>query len=285
MAKKFYYDTFDSITHMLATLEKRSENRVFKGSRELSSQSQSKSRDKFYGTATFAEAEELIRYGWDEPVKELKSELSKLQAKSNVTTQKARPRNSVVGYAPCVPAAIMGLPESMIATERVPSKVKAVSIIYGNTDAAGASRAEYLKAGAVMLKLVNDLELKGYRVRLICEFKAAIEGEEVSGARVVIKDWKQPLDLRKIAFPIAHPSMQRRFGFRHLETVPGINVSGWRYSYGGNLARTWDYDRQAKEYKSAGLLTDGDYFATKQLVEECDYDTEALMKRMGMALN
>lgn len=282
MAHKYFYETFDSITQMLATLEKRPANAAFARKSELSSNETGNL--KFYGTKSWEDAEELIRYGWDEPVKELKSELSKLQARSNVTTQKARPRNSVVGYAPCVPAAIMGLPESMIATERVPSKVKAVSIIYANTDAGGARRSEYIKAGAAMLKLVNELELKGYRVRLVCEFKAAIEGREVHVCRVVIKDWKQPLDLKKIAFPIANPSMQRRFGFRHLETVPGLTSSSWTGGYGGNLARTWEYDRQVREYKANGLLKEGDYFASKQIIEDCDYDTERLMKRIGMAL-
>lgn len=282
MAHKFFYESFDSITQMLATLDKRSVNSVFASKSNLTSQATNDI--SFHGTKNYAEAVELIRYGWEEPVKELKGELSKLQAKSNVTTQKARPRNSVVGYAPCVPAAIMGLPESMIATERVPSKVKAVSIIYANTDAGSANRSEYLKAGAAVLKLINDLELKGYRVRLVCEFKAAIEGSEVHVARVVIKDWKQPLDLKKIAFPIAHSSMQRRIGFRHLETIPGIQNSSWKYSYGGNLARTWGYDKQVTEYKANGLLNENEYFITKQLVGDCKHDTEKLMKRIGMAL-
>ena len=280
MAYKYISESFNSIDAMLRTIEKRPVNKVFKY-HECSSENEGSS---FSGTSSYKEAVELMKGGWSEPTKDLKAEASALKVKANATTQKARPRNAVVGYAPCVPAAIMGLPESMIATERVPTKIKAVTIVYASCDNAGTTTKQFLKAGAVILKIVNDLELKGYRVRLICEFYAAQKNNERLVGRVTVKDWRQPLDLKKIAFPIAHSSMLRRVGFKWIETQPEISQP-WYSGYGRAIASEEDsYEDVVKAYKENGLLCDNEYYTSLQMVAACEHDSAAVMKRAGMSL-
>lgn len=276
---KYIHETYDSISQLIQTVNSRPVNSVFKHS---SRSSRTNGRD-FTGTSSYGEAEGLLKDGWDGPVKDLKAEISKLYAKANVVTTKARPRNSVVGYAPCVPAAILGLPESMIATEKVPSKVKAVTIVYANSAVGSVGASKFTKAGAVVLKLVNDLELKGYRVRLLCEFWSSECGDENAVGRVSIKDWRQPLDLKKIAFPIAHPSMMRRIGFSYVETHPGLRAS-WSGGYGYTTGNKKSYEQMVSEFKKNGLLTENEYYITMQLVEKCNYDSERVMKKAGITL-
>jgi hypothetical protein len=266
---------------MLQVISNRPINGVFKG-REESSKTGSLS---FTKTKSYDEAVDLVRNGWDEPVKDIKAAQKALSVKSNVTTQKARPRNSVVGYAPCVPAAILGLPESMVATERVPSKVKAVTIVYANAGNCGVKADRFVKSGAAILNLVNELELKGYRVRLICEAICAEEGDETIVVRATVKDWRQPLDLKKIAFPIAHPSMLRRIAFRWVETTPEIRHRGWPSGYGYPVSNKKSHTQISEMYRKNGLLGDNEYYINLQLAEEKGYDTEEIAKAAGMTFN
>lgn len=277
---KYIHETFDGLDKLLQAIDSRPVNSVFKN-KELSSHTGSKN---FTGTSSYEEAADLVRNGWDEPVKDIKAAQKALQVKSNVVTQKARPRNCVVGYAPCVPAAILGLPESMIATERVPSKVKAVTIVYANSGNCGVKSEKFVKAGAAVLKLVNDLELKGYRVRLIVELFSAIQGDETIVCRATVKDWRQPLDLKKIAFPIAHASMLRRIGFKWLETVNGIKNYGWPSGYGYPLSNDKTCKQINELYIREKLLSENEYYINMKQVEADGYDTEKLMKSVGMTL-
>ena len=171
----------------------------------------------------------------------------------------------------------------MIATERTPQKIKAVSIIYCSDASGSTPTKEFLKCGAVVLNIINELELKGYRVRLVNEFTGAKRGDEALISRVVLKDWRQPLDLKKITFPLAHSAMCRRFSFRYTETQPELRNSGWRPGYGTSLGMK-GYDKVVNTYKKEGLLTDNEYYLNLQMVKENDYDMQKVMEQAGMKL-
>lgn len=280
---KYFSKTYESVDKMLHEFKTLPANAAFAGA-DLSSMEEGGA--SWRGTKTYDEAVELIRYGWEEPLNELKEAIKTVGIKTNVTMEKIRPRNSVVGYAPHVPNAIRGIPESMISTERTPQKVKAVTIIYSSDANAGLSQADFLKAGAVILKIINDLELKGYRVRLVHEFCAAKKNQECIVGRVTLKDWRQPLDLKKLTFPLANAAMIRRFGFRFTEVIPGIKDRGWVGTYGGALNSLNDYEETCKQLRGAGLLKDADneYFISIKLIRKCNHDSAKVMSKAGMTM-
>lgn len=273
---KVLYEEFANLRSLETALNSRTENSVFKGGR-----CSSKSNDKgFTRTSSWEEAIDLFHTGWDEPLEEIKRGIAK-NFKANVSTNKTRPCNDVVGYAPCVPNAIMGLPHSMISTQRTPSKVKAVTITYSMSVTCGYSEEQILKSGIVVLNIINDLELQGYRVKLNLEFMATKEGNDLSIVRVCVKDWRQPLDIKKLTFPIAHPSMFRRLGFRWLETVPNLKNTGYRGGYGSSNFKS-DYENACRIYKENNLLKENEFFITSYLCIEKDYDKEEIIKETGM---
>lgn len=277
---KFVFESFDSISQLLNVLETRKGNSIFGSYRE----SNTVNRKDFYGTDSYNEAVTLARTGWAEPLDRLKEVAKASGIKTNVTSDKNRPATGIVGYAPCVPNAIRGLPNSMIMTERVPSKVKAVTIVYSPCDTSNAKTESYIKAGVAILGMVQQLELSGYRVRLQAEFKSSICDGEYTVARVTLKDWRQPIDLKKLTFPMANSGMQRRLGFRWLETVPTLTVRGYRSSYGSTIAKRMDYEPQLALYEENGLLKGNEYFITKQLCEMENYDIDRIMARAKMKL-
>ena len=269
------YERFDNINQMLTAINGRPANEVWKG-HSLSSETGS---EGFTRTKSYKEAMQFIESGWSEPLEKIKRGVEN-GFKSNGTRNKAVPRTGVVGYAPCVPNAILGLPNSMIMTEKTTSKVKAVTILYGMSVTANINQEDIYKAGIVLLNIINDLELAGYRVKLDVEYFSSREGNDVYGSCVTVKDWRQPLDLKKLAFPISHPSMFRRLGFRWLETNPNVKNRSIRSGYGRNVAE--GYENMTKFYKDYGLLKQNEYYIDVYFCRNKKFDKDEIVKACGL---
>lgn len=276
-----HIERFENIAQMLHAIESRKENSVFSGAILTSKQHDS----SFTRTKSYEEALDLVSKGWEEPLEEIKKGVSN-NFRSNTTLNKSRPQTGIVGYAPCVPNAILGLPNSMIMTEKTPSKVKAVTILFSMSVTAGVSQSDILKAGIVVLNIINDLELAGYRVRLDVEFYGAgntssSTPNRICSARVNVKDWRQPLDLKKLAFPISHPSMFRRFGFRWVETYPKLTDGSYRSGYGSSHFKN-KYDNAKKIFEENGLLDKNEYLITTYLCINKDFNKKEISKACGL---
>ena len=275
MKRNAQIERFENLTQMIRTIESRSNNPIFEGKNE----SKDPTYD-FYRTRSYDEALNLLQNGWDEPLAEIKKGVA-AGFKANGTSTKTRPQTGIVGYAPCVPNALLGLPNSMISTERVQTKVKAVSLLFSMSVTGGVSQEKILKAGIVILNIINDLELAGYRVKLDVEFFGAAQDNDVCSARVTVKEWRQPLDLKKLCFPISHPSMFRRFGFRWLETYPNLKNGGYRGGYGSSHFKK-KYANALKTFNDSGMLDKNEYLITTYLCMEENYNKESIMRRCGL---
>ena len=269
------YEKFDNLTVMMRELESRKNNPHMEWANSSHVMGGS-----FTGTETWDEAKSLLLNGWEEPLEQLKKGVGQ-NIKTNVTRSKAIPSTGIVGYAPCVPNAIIGLPNSMITTQRTPSKVKAVSLTYSVGVNCSWNTEEITKAGIAALNVVNDLELQGYRVALNVEILSAGKGNEDLCACVKVKDWRQPMDLKKLAFTIANPSMLRRFGFRWLETTPLMTRDDFASGYGIPLSNK-DYETHLSIVQNSGYISKNEFFITAALCRDEDYDTHRIMKRAGM---
>lgn len=225
---KLVKEEFNSINEFLKTINSRPNNSVMEG--ENSSQS---SDYDFTKTHSYAEAQELLESGYGEILPKIKNEM-KLKIKGT-TSQRRIPYNDIVGYIPNVPNALLGVPQSMINKTTIKNKIRTVSIIYSPTGNWKISADEFIKCGIVILNAINALELNGIRVTL----KVACKCSEVKCQQalccVKVKDYRDHLDLKKLAFPIAHPSFFRRFGFKWMETNPSLTDSNWVYGYGHTI--------------------------------------------------
>lgn len=278
-SKKLLLEEFNNLDEFMSAID-RPENNVFRGS----SLESKKSDYSFTQTRSYDEALGLLRNGWTDKLAEVRKEMTAFERllEQDVSYEKKRPSTSPIGFAPHVPNAIMGLPNSMIRTETTPMKAKIVRIVYKMSMNAGTSASEIMKSGLLVLKLAHALEKKGMRVRIDVSPKFSDSSTERVCALVCIKDWRQPLDLKKVAFPIAHPSMFRRFGFKWMETAPDIEDKGFNYGYGSSKIG----ENDCKEMLSqCGAFNIGkDYFVDGFIAEECDWDLKKLSKRLGCNL-
>lgn len=279
MATKMVFERFDSLDSFSRSFD-RPENQVFKNDQPHSKYT-GKEREKFTGTSTFEQAVSLFNNGWTEKADEIRRDFIKFERaeEKNIKYEKKRPATSVVGFAPHVPNAILGLPNSMIYTERQPIKAKIVRIIYNMTMNCDTDKEDIMRAGLTVLKIANSLERKGLRVRIDVNPMFSQAGGETACVMVCVKDWRQPLDIKKVAFPVAHPSMFRRFGFRWLENTPNLTSHGFLGGYGRSIENA---DNAKDILKECKVFEDNDYFVNVKLAKENGYDVAKTAEAIGI---
>lgn len=265
--EKIFREHYESIHQLLETINSRPHNKGM----ENANSSHTNGYD-FTKTHSFEEAIQLFENGYtdilDKVKKGVSAELTKV-----TPTQRRLVTTGVQGYAPHVPNAILGLPNSMIHTQALPQKTKTVKIVYSITENCGTDKEEFIKSGITVLSMINTLELQGYRVNLDIAFYTANNGNEYACGTVNVKDYREHMDIQKLCFPIAHPSMFRRIGFNWLETVPNLEDESWSYGYG----RTVEWNNMPESVKS-----DGAYYLGLQHTRRKNYDVNELIKSLDI---
>lgn len=220
-----YINTFRSIAELRRTIKERPINSAIFPS--LSSETGS--RD-FTGTGNFKEAEKLIGSGWTLGRDQLVESIKTVNIGENIVYNKHLPIHDVVGHSPDVPRAIIGLPDAMMDTEIIPQKAKVINAIVSNSASWNYSTESIMQRGAAILKYIQEIEKNQVRICIWVVTSTVHDNEWVS-CYTKVKRAEEPINLRRIAFPIAHPSMLRRIFFRVLETTP-VTTRGWNYGYG-----------------------------------------------------
>lgn len=276
MGNKLSYERFDDIFHFMRTIEKRPDTGKFSGG----SDEEEKGPRPWAGTNTYEEALEQLHNGLPEVTEEIKSNLNRFRAATNHQTgRQSRPRNYYYGHAPNVPAAIIGLPKSMRQVQRIPCKVKTVNILFSRACLYGVSAETMADAGKTVVNLVYMLEKSGYRVNLDILLSATDCG--VNGdlfCSVNLKKYGQPLDLRKLSFPLVSPAMFRRFGFKWKETLPTVKRNNVNYG------SSYPSDEIKAILGSNGVKVDNMYVFNYRECQECDYDAIKLAETLGIKI-
>lgn len=268
----FSVEMFDSITNYINTISNRKNNKVF--SEKHSSET---GESSFCGTKSYAESLELIEKGYKEGLDKINKDGDE---RINYRSQSSRsiPKAGVVGYAPIVPNAILGLPKSMKMKNTIPHKSKVISIWYDITAACGISTSEIATAGRHMLELINKLEMQDFRVEL--RVVTCYCGDEQYCLNAVkVKTDRQPLNPLKIAYPFTHASFLRRQGFKWLETYPAVTDSSLSWGYGQALYYKKSSGR--REYlREKNVIPDNCFYT--DFYEAKDHDAKSLMALMNL---
>lgn len=261
---------FASIHQLLSVINSRPNNSEMYGR----DSSEANGKD-FSGTKNFKEAVELFQYGYTDVLDKIKSGIVS-NAKTHATEQRRHIRNGIVGYAPNVPNAIQGLPNSMIYTEKQVQKTKAITIYYSMCENCMYPKEKMIDSGITVLSAVNMLERSGVRVKLEVVFFDGANDDDTEGtfASVAVKDFREHMDVQKLCFPVVHPSMFRRFGFKWLETTPNLKCSGWKIGYGHNSDEVIEIAKKN--------MKNGEIFITLRDTEKALYNPEKLIENLGI---
>lgn len=225
-------EEFKDFSTLLSTLRKRPNNSAFRGRK--------RSSDPDYGftlTHSYEEAEKMLGTGYLDILSQLKSDVkakSKIGSKYTADVQHPVPHSGIVGYCPCIPNAIMGLPNSMITSDRKPMKRKTLSILYCIRGAGYCGVEYFTGAGAALLSAIDIIERSGIQtqINLCFKFSEDKDHKELTFPSVIIKHYGERYSLQKVSFPLSHPSMFRRIGFKWLETFPDLVETNGYVGYG-----------------------------------------------------
>lgn len=225
--------------------------------------------DSWEGVKSYDEALNLLTNGYQPTVEKLKKAL-----KGTVTGSGKRItfKNDIAGFAPVVPLALQGVPNSMIGMTMKPIKCKVIDIYYDITCSAGTSSEQIIKNGQKILGAVLDLESQGYKFNIY-----AIQGysdeRSVDMLAVKVKSSTQPLDLKRISFPMTHTAFFRVIGFDWYSRTPKAK---YRSGYGkalGYILSQEELDAFAKQTFGENAV----YIAGKNIINrEEDYIREVL---------
>lgn len=210
---------FDSIGEMVAFLNNTPDNGKYS---DNSSRNSSKS---FTLTSSYDEAMKLLLNGWSEAANKMNAKLSKVPA---TMAKHQRSVYSVAGHTASVPRYLQGIPTSMISSVPEKRKTPVVTINHSICYSAMWRAESIMEEGIKALQLIQSLEASGKRVKLniIC----IVEDRGCKrGFKVTIKKPGERLNVSKVAFPLAHPSMLRRLFFKYMEVEPDMPQTFWGY--------------------------------------------------------
>jgi hypothetical protein len=277
--KRFIVAAFPSIPAMINTLKNAGENN--KVMSDCKSSAKDNDRDNWSGTDTLETAYNLAVNGWGDPLDKLEKGFAARNAQTETTPAPRGLVPDMVGCLPLVPAALAGVPFTMLRQAQAPKKIKTMRLFYAVSVNWTTTADEMINSGCTLLSLIKALELGGWRVRLdVLSFCAEKDGEYFLSLATA-KDYRQPIDLKKLAFPFVNPAYLRRIGFRALETVDGLTKGGFAYGYGHGL-ETIDKARAALE--SCGLVGDNDKVTTIKHISGLGYDVARLARELGVTI-
>lgn len=225
------HEYFSSINQMLNILEGRKNNEVMQNNH---SSTQTGNRE-WSGTDSYEEAVKLLTCGYTDILDKLRLGIQKAtKSLKDIDFSKSHIIEDVQGASPIVPNYLQGLPKTMCYRQSVPKKIKTINIIYSPCENCSSQPEEFIEAGVAILSAIRAIEKSNISIKLDCMFSDTISRKEAVIGIVRIKNYRDCLDLQKLCFPMAHPSMLRRIGFKYIETAPDMKEYKFTFGYGGS---------------------------------------------------
>ena len=212
------------------------------------------------GCDSYEQALDLLRNGYVDKVEEIRKEVDKSVRRQG---KRITFNNDIVGYAPIVPLAILGVPNSMINSTMKSIKTKVLEICYDMTCSCGTDSEKIINVGVEFLKVVAGLEMQGYRVKLTA-VQTYTNYKNSYILKVNLKSDNQPLDLKRISFPTMHTGFFRVIGFDWYSKTPRGQYLG---GYGHALTYEFTNDEELKDFKTKVFGNNVVFIAVKKLLD------------------
>jgi len=185
--------------------------------------------DEWSGVKSYDEALSYLKNGYQPTVDKLKESV---KTKKMADAKRISFQNNIVGFAPVVPLALKGVPQSMINMSMKQIKCKVVDVYYDMTCSASTSSETIIKNGQKLLAAIMSLEKQGYKFNLFA-VQSYSSDADADMLIVKIKDSSKPIDLKRISFPLTHTAFFRVIGFDWYSKTPH---GRYRCAYGHALS-------------------------------------------------
>lgn len=174
------------------------------------------------GVDSYDEAFDLFSHGYQPAVDKLRKSLS-----GSMCGESTRVKffNNVQGFTPVVPLALMNVPNSMVDMRITKLSAKVIDVYYDMAINCGYSSEDIIKCGIKVLGSIIELERKGYKFNLYA-VQSFSGSESTHTLCVKVKSSNQPLDLKRISFPMMHTAFFRVIGFDWQGKSPASDFIG-----------------------------------------------------------
>lgn len=213
----------------------------------------------WHGVKSYNEALELLRNGY-QPTVDVMSGVFKNSR--NGETKRITFQNQIQGFAPVVPLALKGVPNCMVNMTMKPIKTKVIDIYYDMVASCGQSSDNIIKAGQTLLGTIVELEKQGYRFNIYA-VQSYADSSSCDMLTVKVKSSGQPLDLKRISFPLTHTAFFRVIGFDWYSKCPGAKYRG---GYGCALSYEIWSDQRLQETTKQLFGKSAVYFSAASII-------------------
>ena len=280
--KAIIIERFSGVSDFIQKVSKRQPNQVFSKAKRVEELSSHTGDMGFTMTRDYAESEVLMSTGYEKGLEDMKQS-KRVTVKHASNVHKVIPTAQMVGYAPHVPNAIAGIPQSMIGAQRITQKSKVLTILYDAGASAYVEAERFVKAGRNLLDLILNLELQGYRVQLDI-MHAFCRPEQKAFCITNVKSQRQPINPLKVSYLLLHPSFFRRQCFMWLETQPELTETSFSCGYGtpliNEVSNGINVDKVRKWLADNKVMDKGVFYTSFYEIE--DITISELMEKMGL---
>lgn len=261
--KKDFLKVFESTLKMQRYLKEAETSPLFKELSDLSSKREGQKATEWAGTATMAEADNLLMHGDKTALKRLKKAQATAVARRCGDAYKRSTFCDIVGFAAHVPNYLAGVPQTMVNSQIVKVKnTKVLNFVFSVSMSAQHDAAEISRAGAALLAYVESIEKAGFRVNLYTI--ATGKKRDTRVAMITkIKDSGCFINVLKVSYPLINASFLRRHFLRFVETAP-ITERQFLYGYGSPITE----EREIMDILKAGKIKFDSLFTVQNMAEK-----------------
>lgn len=201
-------------------------------------------RTKFTGAKSLQEAIDLARGGWPEGRAMMVDGVRDAFRGRTTAGIGLGMTYDVAGAYPCAPMAAAGEMACMVDFQpELRSARPIIKLLVPFVYSGGCPHNIIINRGVALLTLIDAIEAAGQRCEIDIIWASGSPVEFV--LRVCVKSPEEPLDLDRLAFVLAHPSMLRRLGFAFIDKSEG-GPRGPGYGFPGRLTSAqvppgWNY--------------------------------------------
>lgn len=214
--------------------------------------------EDWHKVKSYAEALDLMKTGYQPTVEKMRGVF---KTKVSGEGKRFSFQNNIQGFAPVVPLALKGVPNCMMDMYMRPIKNKVVDVYYDMVASCSVGGEQIIKAGQMLLGSIIELERQGYRFNLYA-VQSYSDNRDCDMMVVKLKDSAQPLDIKRISFPLTHTAFFRVIGFDWYSKVP---EGKYRSRYGRALSYEFsDKELQDMAHQLWGKTTI--YFSAAKII-------------------
>lgn len=248
------YEIFDTFSDFLETCD----SRKYKGGRFSESARTRYSEDDDWAGTTYDKARDMLLHGYDKSVNTVVSKVNQLQKRTFI--DKPQRVRDYVGFSPIVPNVILGYPKTMWNNHIETKPNRVITLLYDVGVSCGVSKKELEEHGARVVSYVMNLERLGYRIRI--DAMDGFTGDHTYCVRIAVKHENQPINLKRVAFPMTHVGFTRTLGFDWYERCPDAEYMG---GYGAPM---YNLDDELRKKKLAPILGENEFYINYRLDPE-----------------